>query len=273
MSRPAWCAFRARSRTWRDCSTSTDRSSRRLRRRSRMPVAQSGQPAGSSGTGSRWAAPCSWSAADRSASSDSARVPRRRSTSQRSTSRNRRVPNSRSSTARRSSAPERRKSQKVPCGSIATWVNCPTVMPSSSSSSCWASSIRVARVVHSVPAERSCTSTVACWVTCPRLALLLGRAHRGERVTRSRRPPRVTSRRTCGDASRWAWSLCSRSARCRAPGTRPNSPKQIASSTLVLPAPVGPVSRNSPPSDRASTSMSTVPANGPATDVGFSLVG
>ncbi len=77
------------------------------------------------------------------------------------------------------------------------------------------------------------------------------------------RAPMLTSRVTRGSAWGSAWSLCRWRAVCRSPGTSPYRAKQTASRTLVLPAPVSPVSRNRPPADSSSKSTLTVSANGP----------
>ena len=75
--------------------------------------------------------------------------------------------------------------------------------------------------------------------------------------------PTVSSSAPPGTASGPAWSLRSAGRLARAPGTSAYRAKQTASSRLVLPAPVGPWMRNSPSAASASTSTTTVPANGP----------
>ena len=85
----------------------------------------------------------------------------------------------------------------------------------------------------------------------------LGRSQAGDRVIRNRRPDSVASSTTSGATPGAAWSERSRLALLRSPGTSPYSAKQTASSTLVLPAPVAPLSRKSPAADSASKSTST----------------
>ena len=91
-----------------------------------------------------------------------------------------------------------------------------------------------------------------------------GRSHAGDRTIRNRRPASVASRVTARAPPRARPGRCAAAWRLpRSPGTSPYSAKQTASSTLVLPAPVGPESRNSPAAESSSRSTSTWPANGP----------
>ena len=177
----------------------------------------------------------------------------RRSTSQRSTSSNRRVRNSRCSTACRSGEVARRNAWNRPWGSIATWVNWVQVIPSRPVTSCPASSSRLVSATHS-PSRCSSTTTWACTRVVP-VPRRLGRSHAGERVNRKVRAPtlaRSTTRARPGGRR----GRCAGGGRCAGRrGPRRRSAKQTASSTLVLPAPVSPVSRNSPTA--ASSSKST----------------
>ena len=103
------------------------------------------------------------------------------------------------------------------------------------------------------PSRRSESRTEACSVVMP-VPRFLGRSQAGERTIRNRRPDRVSLEADRGRTPSAAWSERSRLAVWRSPGTSPYSAKQTASRTLVLPAPVAPVSRNRPASESASKS-------------------
>ncbi len=82
-------------------------------------------------------------------------------------------------------------------------------------------------------------------------------------MKRKWRPRMPASSTTSGATPGAAWSLRSSFTALRAPGTWPYSAKHTASSTLVLPAPVGPLMRNRPASPSARKSIASVPENGP----------
>ena len=139
-----------------------------------------------------------------------------------------------------------RKEAKPPCGSSTTCMNCSELIASSGPSS-WPTSCARLETSVSVPSGSISVSRAPAGSRVVPVPRFLGRSHPGQRSTRSRRPPRVSSRCTrvgvCGSA---ADERRLRTSRC--PGTTPYNAKQTASRTLVLPAPVGPVSRKTPAS-------------------------
>ena len=185
----------------------------------------------------------------------------RRAASQSSTALKRSVANRRCSSSPRRALSARRNCANSPCGSSTTWKNWSALMPSSGSSSAAASSMRVDTEAQ-LPARSSSRWTRACSVVVP-APRALGRSCAGLRVIRQRRPPRVTSSSTSVRTAGSAWSDRSRPVLPRTPGTRPNSAKPMPSSSVVLPDPVSPCSRNRPLAASRSRSTSTSPAKGP----------
>ncbi len=167
----------------------------------------------------------------------------------------------RSSTSRRCSALARRNAANSPCGRSATLANCSNPRPSTSRTIIPTSWAPVATGTQSVVANSSIV-TVAGTVVSP-LPRRLGRWCSGLRRSRKRRPAAVNSSSTDGTLARSAWSLRNERPLGREPGTPAYSAKQMASSRLVLPAPVGPCTRKIPPAPTVSRSTSTRPANGP----------
>ena len=220
------------------------------------PAAPSGSEASARTSSTRASTPASteW------ASSRSAPAVRRDSASHASTSVNAEMSKSRSSTSRRSSGVARRKAANSPWGRSTTLANWAMPMPRASRTTSATSSCRVLRPTHR-ESRRSSSVTIACTFDHP-VPRRLGRWNSGERRIRNLRPPVVSSSVTRGTASGAAWSL-RRPRLEREPGTSAYSAKQMASSRLVLPDPVGPWMRNSPSADRASTSTTTRSANGP----------
>jgi hypothetical protein len=98
-------------------------------------------------------------------------------------------------------------------------VNWSAPIPSTSSSRCAASSIRVDSGTHSPPVS-SRTRTRACSVVDPP-PRRLGRSQAGERVTSNRRGPAENSHTTFGATPGSAWSLRNRQPCARLPGTHP----------------------------------------------------
>ena len=106
-----------------------------------------------------------------------------------------------------------------------------------------ASSSRVERASHR-PDRNSWTTTLAGVRLVPE-PRSFGRTCSGRRTMRNRRPDAVNSNSTL--VARSGGDKSQRTPRCdREPGTSAKRAKHTASSTLVLPAPVGPWTRNSP---------------------------
>ena len=175
--------------------------------------------------------------------------------------RNRSVRNSFCSSARRSSASACRNLANSPCGSRTTWKNCSADMPMASAISSSASRARVETVCQRPP--RSSASRILAGSLVRPVPCTLGRSCCGRRVMRKCRSPIVVSNITSVRTVAPAWSERSRLVLFRSPGTRPYSANPIASSRVVLPAPVSPCSRKSPEPARSSKETSAVPPNAP----------
>jgi len=163
------------------------------------------------------------------------------------------VPKSLVSSARLTSSLLCRNRANSPCGSSMTWVNCARVRPTSSAISSPASALFADTLAQAAPSRRCRWTRLASVVNpSPRF---FGRRYSGLRVTWYRTPRSDHCSSTSVRASGAAKCERSLSSAESAPARPPYRANVTASRIVLLPAPVGPSSRNSPP--WASRSKST----------------
>ena len=175
------------------------------------------------------------------------------------------VPNSFSSSFSRSPVSAHRNRANSPCGSSTTWKNWSLLIPSSRSIVRPTSSIRVspsgACPLGAAPTQVSDAFACCFVVPPPRFFAPLGTpgCARAAAGGRARSAPAAPRSPPPGRRSRTA--AASPGPAPRAP--TPNNANATASSSVVLPAPVSPCSRNNPSAPSRSKSTTSCPGYGP----------